>query len=79
MSKKSKVNDEPSDTDAISGDDIANKFSELKDELEVATGLARGTASKVGVVAGVVLVVLAFLLGSRRGKRNKTVVEVRRL
>lgn len=79
MSKKPKVQDERRDTGSISGDDIANKFSELKDELEVATGLAKGTVSKVGVVAGVALVIVAFLLGSRRGKRNKTVVEVRRL
>lgn len=67
------------DADAqISTDDIAAKFTELKDELEFATGAAKGAASKVGVVAGVALVIVAFLLGSRRGKRNKTVVEVRR-
>jgi len=72
--------DAPSeDRTDISSDDIAAKFSELKDELEFATGAARGTASKVGLVAGVALVILAFVLGSRRGKRNKTVVEVRRL
>jgi hypothetical protein len=33
----------------------------------------------VGIIAGVVLVLLAFFLGSRRGKAGKTIVEVRRL
>lgn len=80
MSKKTKNQDEQVDRVAnISGDDIADKFSELKDELEFATGAVRGTASKVGVIAGIAAVIIAFMLGSRRGKRNKTVVEVRRL
>ena len=42
-------------------------------------GAARSTAQKVGVVAGVLLVLLAFFLGSKRGKAGKTIVEVRRL
>ena len=63
----------------ITPDDIQAKFGQLKDELENATGAAKGTVAKVGVVAGVVLLILAFLIGSRRGKAGKTIVEVRRL
>jgi len=63
----------------ITPEDLQQKFGQLKDELENVAGAARSTAQKVGVVAGVVLVLLAFILGSRRGKAAKTVVEVRRL
>jgi len=63
----------------ITPQDLQQKFGQLKDELENVAGAARSTAQKVGVVAGVVLVLLAFILGSRRGKAAKTVVEVRRL
>ncbi|MFT4597693.1 MAG: hypothetical protein ACI9TF_001942 [Paracrocinitomix sp.] len=63
----------------ITAEDLQQKFGQLKEELENVAGAARSTAQKVGVVAGVVLVLLAFFLGSRRGKAGKTIVEVRRL
>lgn len=63
----------------ITPEDLQQKFGQLKDELENVAGAARSTAQKVGIVAGVVLVLLAFFLGSRRGKAAKTIVEVRRL
>ncbi len=59
--------------------DLQQKFGQLKDELENVAGAARSTAQKVGIIAGVALVLLAFFLGSRRGKAGKTIVEVRRL
>lgn len=64
---------------SISRDDIESKLTELKDGLENVAGAARGTAAKAGVVAAIVLLILAFFLGSRRGKSGRTVVEVRRL
>ena len=63
----------------ITPEDLQKKFGQLKDELEHVAGAARSTAQKVGVIAGVVLVLLAFFLGSKRGKAGKTIVEVRRL
>lgn len=63
----------------ITRDDLEAKFGQLKTELENAAGAARTTATKIGVVAAVVLLILAFVLGSRRGKQSKTIVEVRRL
>jgi hypothetical protein len=63
----------------ITRGDIEAKFGELKDQVEAAAGAARGTATKVGVVAGIVLLILVFLIGSRRGKQSRTIVEVRRL
>lgn len=63
----------------ITPEDLQKKFGQLKDELENMAGAARSTAQKVGIIAGILLVILAFLLGSRRGSAGKTVVEVRRL
>ena len=63
----------------ITAEDLKQKFGQFKEEIESVAGAARSTAQKVGVVAGVVLVLLAFFLGSRRGKAGKTIVEVRRL
>lgn len=63
----------------VSREDLEKKFNQLKGEIETAAGAARGTVTKVGVVAGVVLLILVFVLGSRRGKQGRTVVEVRRL
>ena len=63
----------------ITPQDIQQKFGQLKDELEAVAGAARSTAQKVGIIAGIVLVIVAFMLGSRRGKAGKTIVEVRRL
>jgi len=63
----------------ITPEDLQKKFGQLKDEIENVAGAARSTAQKVGVVAGIVLVLLAFFLGSRRGKAGKTIVEVRRI
>ena len=63
----------------ITREDLEAKFGQLKGELENAAGAARNTATKVGLVAGVALLILAFLIGSRRGKQAKTIVEVRRL
>lgn len=63
----------------ITRDDLVEKFGELKDELETAAGAARGTATKVGIIAGIALIILVFVLGNRRGKQAKTIVEVRRL
>ena len=49
----------------ITAADLQQKFGQLKEELEHVAGAARSTAQKAGVVAGVLLVLLAFFLGSR--------------
>ncbi|MDH3754205.1 MAG: hypothetical protein OEU32_10075 [Acidimicrobiia bacterium] len=63
----------------ISRDDIENKFVELQQSVDTASAGARDTAKKVGLVALLLLLILAYILGRKRGKAGKTVVEVRRL
>ena len=68
-----------SDRGEISRDDIKAKFAELNDSLGSTAESARTPLLGAGAVALVVLVVLAFWLGRRRGRSSRTVVEVRRV
>lgn len=68
-----------STTGEIGKDDIRAKFTELKDSLDGTAESARTPMLATGVVLLVVLVALAFLLGRRRGRSSRTVVEVRRV
>ncbi len=63
----------------ISRDDIEAKFRELQGEVEVIGEEARSYALTAAIVVGVAVVGLAFVLGRRRGRRNRTIVEVRRI
>ena len=66
-------------TERISPGDIEAKFRELADEVDVVGENARSVAISAGAVVVVGLVVVAFWLGRRRGKRAGTVVEIRRV
>lgn len=63
----------------ITRDDLESKFVELQTGIDHAAASARDLTKKVGIAAIVVLVILAFVMGRRRGKLAKTVVEIRRL
>lgn len=63
----------------IDKDDIQAKFEELKDSLDHTAESARTPMLAAGIAVLVVLVVLAFLVGRRRGRASRTVVEVRRV
>lgn len=65
--------------DRIERSDIEAKLGQLRGEVDTAGEAAKGPAMIiVGVVAVVVLGVV-FLLGKRRGKRQTTTVEIRRV
>lgn len=63
----------------ISKEDLENKFVELQTNLDNAAASAADMGKKIGVAALVLILILAFVLGRRRGSANKTVVEIRRL
>jgi hypothetical protein len=65
--------------DRITRDDLEDKFRELEGEARDQVQSARSTAVTAGVVALLVLVLLAFLLGRRKGRHRSTVVEIRRV
>jgi hypothetical protein len=68
-----------SSTKPITRDDIENKFRELQGEVDVVTDDVRSYAATIGAVIVVTVVVVAFWLGRRRGRKTRTVVEIRRI
>lgn len=62
----------------VSRDDIEAKLREIQGEVDETAEQAKGMALTVGAVVAVGLLVVVFALGSRRGRRKTTVVEVRR-
>jgi hypothetical protein len=62
----------------ITRDDIESKFRELQGEVDTTVDDVRSYAATAGAIVVVLHVVLAFLLGRRRGKKTQTVVEIRR-
>jgi hypothetical protein len=59
----------------VSRDDIERKAQQLVGAVEDTTESVKNTAVLVAVAVGIV-VAAAFIIGRRRGGRNKTVVEV---
>ena len=69
----------PGSDKAVTRADIEAKLAEIRGVADDTTEVA-GEAAKTGlVVAGVAVVVIAFLLGRRRGRKKSTIVEVRRI
>jgi hypothetical protein len=58
--------------------DIESKFRELQGEVDVVTDDVRSYAATAGVAIGVLILLIAFFLGLRRGKKTSTIVEIRR-
>ncbi|HEY7468234.1 MAG TPA: hypothetical protein VIC07_01725 [Acidimicrobiia bacterium] len=65
-------------TTRITKADIEAKANEIVAAVNQTKESARDTAVVAGVVIGL-LVVIAFIMGRRRGSRNKTMVEVYRV
>lgn len=63
----------------ITADDIEGKFRELADDVDVITNDVRSVAVTAAAVGLAVVVVVAFWLGRRRGRRGATVLEIRRV
>jgi len=66
-------------TPTITPEDIEAKFNELKDDIDGTTVQAENTILRTGIIVVLVILVLAFLIGKRRGRQGRTVVEVRRV
>ncbi|MFP4513696.1 MAG: hypothetical protein ACLFRV_12185 [Acidimicrobiales bacterium] len=64
---------------AIDRDDIEAKFRELQSEVDDTVESSMGALFVAGVAGAVGLLIVAFLLGRRKGKKQSTVVEIRRV
>ncbi|WP_334143553.1 hypothetical protein [Rhabdothermincola sp.] len=63
----------------ITRDDIEAKFREIQGEVELIEDEARNYAGLVAVAVVVTVVAVAFVLGRRRGRKVRTIVEIRRV
>ncbi len=68
-----------SSPETVRREDIENKFRELQGEVDLVTDDVRSYAATIGAVVVITVVVVAFWLGRRRGKKTRTVVEIRRI
>jgi len=67
------------DSKKVTPADLEAKLTEIQTELSDTGEAVKPKAMAVGVGALVVILILAFLLGRRKGERKTTVLEVRRL
>jgi hypothetical protein len=74
MSASGRVGDKP-----VTRADIEAKLAEIRGVTEETAEVAEGAAKTGLVIAGVAVVILAFLLGRRRGHKKSTIVEIRRV
>ena len=66
-------------TSKIGRSDIEAKLRQLRDQVDRTAESTLPVATVAGAVAAVVVLAGAYLLGRRRGRKNRTVVEVRRV
>ena len=65
--------------DRITRADIENKLHEIRGDVEETAQEAKTPIMAIAGGVVVAIVVVAFLLGKRRGRRKSTVVEIRRV
>lgn len=65
--------------DKITRDDIEAKFRELKDDVDETAESAKSYVLAAAAAVGVLVFVVAFAAGKKRGKKKTTVVEIRRI
>ena len=63
----------------ITRGDIEAKLREMRGEVEQTAEAAKAPMLAIAGGVAAVVVVLAFLVGKRRGRRKSTVVEIRRV
>ena len=63
----------------VTPDTIRAKLREIDGSLQATTKAAAPIGLAVGAVAVAAVVVLAYALGRRRGRRRRTFVEIRRI
>lgn len=63
----------------VARSDIERKLREIRGEVESIETTAKPYALAVAAAAAVVVVAVTYALGKRRGRRKRTVVEIRRV
>ena len=63
----------------ITRDDLESRFRQLQDTVQAKVDDKKKAMTSAGVFTGVLLLLVFFMLGHRRGKRKTTLVEIRRI
>ena len=63
----------------VTRDDLESKMRELVDGARDEVASTKNTVASVGLVIGVILLLVVFLLGRRSGRKRSTIVEIRRV
>jgi hypothetical protein len=66
-------------TRPITRDDLEAKFRQVQGGTQSGADAARGIGKATGALVAVGALGVAYMLGRRRGRRRRTVVEVRRV
>ncbi len=66
-------------TKPITRDDIEAKLRQIQRGTDAGAEAARGAGLMGGAVGATLLVIAAYLLGRRRGRKRRTFVEIRRV
>jgi len=70
----------PPPTDGrITRADIEGRLRDMRGEVEETAEAAKAPIMAIAAGVAVVVVIAAFMLGKRRGRRRSTVVEIRRV
>ena len=67
------------ETPTITRDDLEASFRSFKDDIDRSADEAVNTAIPIAIAGGVLLLLLAYLIGKRVGTKKSTVVEIRRV
>ena len=62
----------------VTPDDIRSKLTEIQGDATEQVESAKNQIIAVGALIGLLLLIIAFLIGRRGGKRSSAVIEVRR-
>ena len=73
------MNASPTGNGRISRGDIEAKLRQMRGEVDKTAEAAKVPIMAIAGGVAAAVVVLAFLLGKRRGRRKSTVVEIRRV
>lgn len=76
MSRKNQPQTPPK---KITPEDIEDRFRSLAGDVDTVAEDARSVALTAGVVVLVVVALIAFMLGRRKGSRHASVIEIRRV
>ena len=62
----------------ITRDDLEQKFKSLQDDIQGATDRNKTSIATYAAIAGGVVVIVAYALGRRSGRKRRSVLEIRR-